>query len=573
MTLKENFYKTAIWLRMTLCLTLVVAYPSFAVAKENGTTLSEIVKIGLATNPEFSTLANTQSAVEQQLVQAKSQFLPSVDVQADTGFEVTNTPVIEGQELYRNQVSLTVSQLLYDGLRTNKQIEQQRALLKAAKSRTFEAAQLVSLNIVSSYINILRNRELLKSAQKNVAIHDRIYARIKDGADNGRFNLGDLAQIDARVALAHANLATVEQNLEQSKASYIQATGIEPAKHLAIPRFDAGFLPETVTEFVTYAQQNSPTLASFDAEIDAAEADYKSVRGNLLPSVNLEVTGTQGNDLGGIEGEESLGSALLVMRWNLFNGGANRALVKERLFEKAIAIDDKVNAERVLSNDIRSIWATRNANAQQIVHFNRQIIANEKVAEVYQAQFELNRRTLIDLLDTQNALFASENSKINAVFNVLFASYQLSALSGDLLQTLDITEDPASFIIPPQPIDFDKATSFFKPIAWPLKKSNTASELNKPAALKLEPSETLPRLTLIQLGSFQNEEDALNHWNKVIKKHSQTLSGLEYYIEHSLSDDQDIYHLNFGPTDRMTAEKTCAKLKKRNAGGCLIVEP
>lgn len=540
---------------------------SLTLADDKIVTLEDAIRTGLSTNPEFQSVFNTEKSVEQRLIQTKAAYLPSVDLQADTGFEVTDTPIIQDQSEYRNQMTVTMSQLIFDGQATTHQIDRQNALYKAARHRTIEAAQLVSLNITNSYLNVLRSSELLHVAEKNLKYHKRFFARIKDGTDNGRFNKGDLAQVESRLSLAEANYENVARNYEQARSAYVQATGVEPDFKLTVSRIDPNLLPKTVAEYTRYAIDHSPTLQSFKAEVNAAEFDYQSSKGSFYPTVNFEVTGSQGRDLGGIEGEEKLASALLVMRWNLFRGGADKAAVKERSFSKRIAQEDLANAERTLVNDIRSIWATRNATARQIDLFSKQVKANEDLVRIYQEQFDINRRSLLDLLDTQSALFASENSKVNAVFNTLFASYQLLALSGDLLKAFNI-DNTRDLIEPPKPIAADKG--LFKPLS-PIEKFGILQQNEKSPALNLNVS--AEKDTLIQLGVFDTEDEAQKNWRDSMKAHKALLKDMEYFIEETqLPEDGNVYRLRFGPTDRVTAQETCAKINEDKSEECILVK-
>jgi outer membrane protein, adhesin transport system len=69
------------------------------------------------------------------------------------------------------------------------------------------------------------------------------------------------------------------------------------------------------------------------------------------------------------------------------------------------------------------------------------------VVKAYKDQFDLNRRTLLDVLDSQNELFVARANAINAQYLEMFAVYRMLALKGDLLKTLDVPvpreSDPA----------------------------------------------------------------------------------------------------------------------------------
>ncbi len=566
----KNNFKARIVLHIVVC-AVCIFYTQVSLADSHSMNLDQVVSEALGTNPEFTSILNTERSVETQLDQARALYKPSVDITADTGYEQTETPVIDRETLFRNQASLSISQLVYDGAATLNQIDRQKSLLKAARFRTNEAAQLVSLNITNAYLNVLRANSLLDIAEANLEDHMKILARIDDGARNGRFNQGDLAQIEARVALAEANLETVRQNQIQARAAYMQATNNTAPEELEMPQFNASYLPETVDEFIRYARENSPTLASFRSEVTAADEDYDSAKGSFLPNLNLEVTGTKGEDLGGIEGSETLASALLVMRWNVYRGGADKARLKEQYFQRSIAEDELNNALRTLMNDIKNIWASRDATANQIETFMRQSEANEKLVRIYQEQFDLGRRSLLDLLDTRNALFTSENSKINAVFNTLFASYQLLALSGDLTKQLgignvrELYREPTAEFKP-----FSLISSPFAASPDPdAPKDGTPGTVGKDKDIIPSPDAVLaegPQNFHSISGPFDAIDAANTYWEKVID--TDPFSDTEYFIEEANTAE---FYLVFGATDEVTATSLCANLLKNRSEVCTIV--
>ena len=70
--------------------------------------------------------------------------------------------------------------------------------------------------------------------------------------------------------------------------------------------------------------------------------------------------------------------------------------------------------------------------------FATQAAANPEFVKAYQDQFNLDRRTLLDVLDAQNELFVSRTNTINSEFLEMFAVYRLLALKGALLPTLGV---------------------------------------------------------------------------------------------------------------------------------------
>ena len=56
------------------------------------TTLEDSVRATLATNPDIGVVQADREAIDQELRQARAQYLPSIDLRGAVGPEYTNSP-------------------------------------------------------------------------------------------------------------------------------------------------------------------------------------------------------------------------------------------------------------------------------------------------------------------------------------------------------------------------------------------------------------------------------------------------------------------------------------------------
>jgi adhesin transport system outer membrane protein len=232
-------------------------------------------------------------------------------------------------------------------------------------------------------------------------------------------------------------MSSIQQQLREAEALYIRKAGDMP-ENLIFPDIPRKELSGDIVEMVRKAITNSPTLNVFEADIDVAKAEYEGSGSTLYPQVDFEMNGTVGNDVSGLEGDETRGSALLVMNWNLFRGGADKARQQEFIYRHALAKERRADAARQVEQDVRDTWAGVLSSSQRAEQFMKQATANEKVIEVYLDQFSLDRRTLLDVLDAQNELFVSRSNHVNALYTEIFGVFRMLALQGRLLENLSV---------------------------------------------------------------------------------------------------------------------------------------
>lgn len=448
--LKVSKIKTirALGLTVSACAILSVAFVQPAFSQDGqlhqslSLSLRDAVSTGVATNPEYGVVAASRRATDEELEQGKALYMPSVDLNADTGLEYTDDAGTRAtgddtETLWRYEVGATLTQMLFDGFDAKWEVERQKARVVSSANRVRETSELVGLAIVESYLEVLRQRQLLVIARQNVADHISILDQIQDGVSAGRSTSADLDQAKARLASARANETDTREALRRAEASYREEVGDEPGQ-LDMPEIPYAGLAADVNAEVEQTLAYSPTLDIFESDIEVAHAEAIQTRSTFYPQVDLQLNARQGDNQGGVEERDTSASALVVMNWNVYRGGADMARSREFLHRHQQAKESRAETARSVENDVRQTWASMVAAGERARHFAAQAEANTEVVKAYKDQFSLDRRTLLDVLDAQNELFVSRSNTINAEFLEVFAVYRLLALKGTLLPTLGI---------------------------------------------------------------------------------------------------------------------------------------
>jgi adhesin transport system outer membrane protein len=412
-------------------------------ATERIVTLRDAVAVGVLTNPETEAVENNRRATDEEKDQAEALYLPSIDFQADTGYEMTDDNPDNGgdldEDLWRKQASLTLTQMLFDGFETKYENERQYHRVRSASHRVRETAEFVGLDIIESYLDVLRQRELLAISTENLSQHEQILGQIQDGASAGRSTQADVEQTKARLAAARTQESSVRQALRLAEASYRRRVGDMPQSDIQAPVAPKDRLEESVEDQVKQILTHSPTLDTYEADVNVAEAERKGTASTLYPQVDFQLNGTVAEDVGGVEGSSTGASALVVANWNLYRGGGDEARIREHVYRHAQVKSARNNAARSVERDARQTWANMVAAGEKAEQFRAQADANAMVVQAYKDQFNLDRRTLLDVLDSQNEWFVSRSNAINNGYLEIFAVYRLLALQGDLLPTLGVS--------------------------------------------------------------------------------------------------------------------------------------
>jgi adhesin transport system outer membrane protein len=416
-----------------------------AVAPTRAMSLQEAVSLAISTNPSVGEVSNDRRAIDQELRQGRALYYPQVDLRAATGIEfsdnaTTRDDVGHGSSdwLWRKEGSLTVSQLIFDGFFAESEVERQTSRVKSAAYRVQESAEFTGLDAIEAYLDILRHRERVQLAENNVNVHRQRLGQVQQRAQAGGGNIADVRQAEARLANAESSLVETQGNLKDAESNFIKVVGqaADTLDEVAIP---ADAMPADVDTAVNAAVESSPTVAFARQDIKTAEADVKQQNASLYPDIRFELSGTADDNVDGRRDHEFGASALVVLRYNLYRGGADTARIREFKWRLAEAIDAEHTKERKVSDDARVSWNAIEVSHSNVEILGRQVQADTRTVGVYKQQFEIGQRGLLDLLDADNELYLASDNLITAKYAEVFANFRLLATMGSLQKTLGIT--------------------------------------------------------------------------------------------------------------------------------------
>jgi len=416
-------------------------------ASGSATSLQEAVGLAISTNPQIGIVASDRKAIDEELSQAHSLFLPSIDFRGEAGPEHTDNVATRArnhdgtrdgdEDLFRRQAALTLTQLLFDGFGAQSEVDRQTWRVQSAALRVRETSEVIGLEVTEAFLDVQRNRANLQIAGENVRAHENLLKDIKDRSRAGAGTRGDAEQAVARLAAARAAEATIRGDLRDADANYRNAVGDPPGELDAAPN-PTSLLATKVDESVQSAADSSPSIAVANADVETARAELEGTQSSFYPRVDLQLGAQEGRNIDGAEGNDRSLSALLIMRWNLYRGGADSARKREFSWRYSEAQERTTDTRRDVERDIRISWSAMLAAQERTEQFAAQAKANAAVVVAYRDQFDLGQRTLLDVLDAQNELFNSRTNTNTSNFVAMFGAYRILATEGRLLSSLGV---------------------------------------------------------------------------------------------------------------------------------------
>lgn len=409
-----------------------------------GQSLMEAAAYTIESSPDVGIIKSQYLSRIEQIGVSKGGFLPTVDLALGYGWESTDSPSTRSAtnshddvELTRKEASLTLSQLLYDGSRTSNEVDRVTSEATAHRYQLWSAAENLTLEVADVYLNVIHAEEELRLAEQNLNDHIEILEGIRERSESGLSSASDLSQVKGRLSRAHANFLSTENNLLDAKARYLKTVG-QPADELTAVDSVDDKMPLSYGEALEHAGQVHPTLQAAKFDVDAAEAQLRVQDAAFRPDVRFELGSTWNDDLDGTEGHNNDQTAMVRLRYNLFNGNSDTYREKQAYYQLMEATGIEERAKRQVAEGLSLAWNAYQLIDKQIEFLSSHVIESEKTLIAYEQQFELSRRTLVDLLDAENELFEARRQELLAERDLTLAKYRVLNAMGELLAVLNI---------------------------------------------------------------------------------------------------------------------------------------
>ncbi len=396
------------------------------------------VEDAIMNNPEFREQIKIHQGVDAELKGAKGSWYPVIDLGAGIGTEdIQRDKSNLNTSMTRRETSIRLTENLFEGFGTENEIARQQARLDAAGYSSQSKANQIALDMISAYISLLKEQELSRLSIENKATHERILDQITQRADAGIGNQVEVDQAKARLALANSNLAASKNNYSDALSKFHRILGRMPDSDLIKPTLNFKF-PETLEAATDIALQQHPTLRSANASIAEARAQHDAASRFYYPRIDLEIEKTFDDNIGGIEGKNENFQAMLRMRYNLYNGGkdtANRDRTASGIHQSA---EIRNNTRRQTIENLRYAWDAKQLVAEQLVYVKEHIKLTYETLEGYRKQFTLGRRSLLDLLNTEDEYISALRTLAQSESDYSIAEYRILNGMGNLIEVLGV---------------------------------------------------------------------------------------------------------------------------------------
>lgn len=386
--------------------------------------LQDCINIALKQQTEVIVAKNNITIANQQLTQAKSNYLPNLSLQ-NNAFRLGSQGVLTS---VNTGTALTVNQNIFDGGIREAQVKGARYGVAGSSAGLTRTTQTAVFTVTQAYYELLRSKHLSDVAASSVKYNEGLKELIQARVDVGDAASADVYPVEAQLANAKVSLIAA-QNAVRTAAIQLQNTmGLSPK-----PDFDVKDVPETpnfdlkpLNTYVSTAVASRPDIKQSQANIGSAKASVKATRIALYPTPT--VAGQYQKGVGVLSGS----SAQIVggISFDIFNGGANRAAYKQAKASQANAEQQSSQVVKDIDAQVQSAYLNLN-NAQERLSASR--IGFDAAQKNYDAQNERYKQGLaipLDLLNAELQVVTAQTNVVQARYDYLIAIAQMEYAVG-----------------------------------------------------------------------------------------------------------------------------------------------
>lgn len=287
---------------------------------------------------------------------------------------------------------------LYAAGSIDSSIQREERRRESLQSRVAQTREEVAGSVAQWFLEALRARELAAVEQRNLARHEKIVGDLEVVVANDPGRRYELVQAESRALQVRMRIVQFEKAMQLALSRLSRYTRLEPTLDNPIDADWRVRLPAGAETRV------HPAIEAQLREADAVRADQQTLRQQRLPRVDLEA------------GVGNQRYARVVLNWSFFDRSADFTVQSA-----AKQIGAAEQRAELLQREVDQRSATAEADMEQsqreIAAAQDQIGASASVVELYELQFKVGRRSLIELVNAYQELASVEASRVIAENN------------------------------------------------------------------------------------------------------------------------------------------------------------
>ena len=366
---------------------------------------------------------------------------------------VTNQITID--RVRNNNFSLSSSVTLFNGFQSINNIRKNNFDYLSSKYDAEKIANDISVNIVTAYLQLLYNTDLVEVSQQKVDVSELQVKRIAKMVEVGSLPKGDLLNTESQKAQEELQLINAQNQRDIAKLNLMQLLDLSVSESFDIVQLEVDIDENysTVDNQAVYslALENLPDVKSAETKLKSSERSLAISQGARSPRLSLSASvGTLYSDANKRLVYDSLGAIPTPQDYpfeDQFNDNVSQAIslslsipifnnwqANSSISRAKIGVLQAQYSLQEAKNNLRKIieQAQNDARSAQkkYIASKKSVAYQEESFQYTQNKYDLQLVNSYDYNNAKNTLFKSETDLLQSKYDYLFKTKMLDFYMG-----------------------------------------------------------------------------------------------------------------------------------------------
>jgi outer membrane protein len=435
---------------LSICIVL-----AFTLQGQTPFSLEQCVDIAVENNLDVQRSKLSLENAETDLKESRLSRYPTANASANYGVSwgrsidpVTNAFVTQRINSFRPNLNSGVT--LFNAFQINNTIKGNEKEVTASELDVQRSVNDVSLNVVTFFLNVLLNKELLENAKFQLESSKEQLLRTEKLVESGALPITNKLELISQVSTNEVNVVNAENNLSLALLNLKQAMLLPADQPLEIeePEVDAEEpdLDISSSEVYQVAEGSLPEIQAADLRVRSAELNLQAAKALRYPSISVNA-GLGSNFSSAVkdfdptlDGTEFTFQEQIEENFNqfvsinlnipIFNGLQAQANVQRSKIAMRQADINAQEQRNFLRQTIESAYNDALAASKSYAAAQRQVEALEETFRSVKNQYNLGAANFTDYQVAENNLFQARTDLTRAKYDFVFRKKLLDFYQG-----------------------------------------------------------------------------------------------------------------------------------------------
>jgi outer membrane protein TolC len=419
--------------------------------------LEAALKVALRDNPTPAAAEARLRQAQEVVRQAQAAYYPQLDAFAtasqvrlsDNAYQRSlqqvrlldpSATIDDPEDNYT--AGIGASWTLFDGFRRKFSNAAARYGEQESREALMDTQRLLLSAVANAFYRAQLAREDIAIAQADEDFNQRQVQEAELRRSVGAGSLSDVLNFKVQINAARASLIEAERQYNISMAALAALLGLSKAafpSEMTLSRLqdetDAQLKPPDFDELATYAETRRPDILQSVNTLQRSQAQEGVQRSGFYPSISLNATvdGERTNS-GRFEGDD-FGSVLGVfLNYNLFEGGANLARLREAQARSVEAEKNLQSLKLSVANEVQeAVLQVRSAQKLLKLERTNASLVNQN-RDLVEKEYAAGQGSLVRLNEAQRDLTRAQGRLALALAALQLTRFELDTTTGKSLE-------------------------------------------------------------------------------------------------------------------------------------------